>query len=122
MNIDVARTVVVVIVLTLLSGFGDAQGFFHASNIWVKGKFISFEAVKSGIGYIFGTVMYWFALKYLAEIKVISPEIQFAGWFVVAYVGVAILSGKIAQWHVIDQVVALAVFIGFVWLFFRTGG
>lgn len=115
-------TIIIIIVFTLLSGFGDAQGFFHGSRVWANGKFISTEAIKSILGYIFGTVMFWIAIKYIYDVKAVSAEVQTIGWFIVTIIGIAILSGKFLQWQIIDQIIAVLIIIGVGWLLFRTGG
>lgn len=116
------KPIFIVIFLTLLTGYSDAQGFLHASNVWVKGKFVFAEALKSALWVLVALTVYWFALKYLAEIKTVSTEIQTLGWFVVTIVVIAILSGKFLQWQIIDQIVGVLVIIGVGWLLFRTGG
>ena len=121
MNLEVARTVLIILGLTLLSGFGDAQGFFHGSRMWANGKLVSPEAIKSALGFVFGTTSFLIAIKYIYEIKIVSPEIQTISWFVVTMVGIAILSGKFMHWSLIDQVIGIILVIGVLWLLIRTG-
>jgi len=113
--------IILTITFTLLSGFGDAQGFTHASKIWHDHHFDWLEALKSALGFQLGVLMFWLALRYLGQIGVVSVEIQTLLWFGVTIVGVAILSGKFVQWRMLDQFVSLGVLGGVVWLLFRTG-
>ena len=113
---------ILILALTLLSGYADSQGFFHAANIWRDQQVSWSEVGKSGLGFGCGILLYWIALKYLSAAQVTTPEIQALVWFVVTMVGVALLSGKFAQWRIVDQGVAIAVLIGISWLFVRVGG
>jgi hypothetical protein len=64
---------------------------------------------------------YWLAAKYLNEFGVLSPEAQTLIWFGATIVGVAFISRKFLQWQTIDQIIAVVVLLGIVWLLFRTG-
>src|SRR5260221_1404916 len=101
----------IIIGLTLLSGFADAQGFLHAAHIWEGEKIIWSEVIKSAIGFGSGIIVYWIALKYLAT-RVAAPEMQTMLWFGVTIVGVAVASGRFAQWRAIEQVIACGVVLG----------
>jgi hypothetical protein len=114
--------VLLIIVFTVLSGYGDAQGFIHAGKVWQDGQFVWPEAVKSALGFQFGVVTFWVALRYLARYGVVSTEIQTLLWFGVTIIGVAVLSGKFIQWAWVDQLVGVSVLAGVGWLLFRTGG
>ena len=114
--------ILLIIFFTLLSGFGDAQGFLHSSRIWQNGGFVWQEAVKSMSGFLFGIVMFWFGLRWLGQLGVVSAEIQTLLWFGVTIIGVALLSGHFARWERVDQAVAVAVLAGIGWLLFRSGG
>jgi divalent metal cation (Fe/Co/Zn/Cd) transporter len=111
-----------IIIFTLLSGWGDSQGFLHAANIWSEGKLIWVEVIKSALGFGLGMVMFWISIRFLQEFKIISPEIQTIGWFTVTIVGVALLSGKFLHWRHIDQIIGVAILFGIVWLLVRTTG
>ena len=116
------KLVVLIIGLTLLSGFADSQGFLHAAKIWEGQKVIWLEVAKSTIGFAIGIILYWIALKYLKAAQVAAPEVQTMIWFGVTIVGVAVVSGKFTQWRAIDQMVAAGVILGISWLFVRAGG
>jgi hypothetical protein len=122
MDIDKIWAAILVIVFTLVSGFGDSQGFVHSAKVWDSGKLVWQEVVKSSMGYGIGILMYWFAIRYLKQFGIVSPEIQTLGWFVVTIVGVAIFSGEFFKWQVVDRVVSICVLAGVGWLLFRTGG
>jgi hypothetical protein len=113
-------SVMLVIVLTLLCGLGDALGFIHAGRVWQQGEFAWREALKSALGFQFGVAMYWLALRELTRWGVVSPEAQTLVWFGATIVGVAALSGQLLRWHPADQAVALVVLAGIGWLLFRT--
>lgn len=116
------RTWLVIVVLTLLSGIGDAYGFTHASLMWQHGRLVWGELARSAAGFGAGIGLYWFVLKYMIAVGIVSPEIQTIAWFGVTLVGVALISGKFLSWALADQVVAVAVLAGIGWLLVRTGG
>ena len=122
MDINKAGAVILIVVFTLLSGFGDSKGFVLSAKVWESGRLVWQEAVKASIGYGFGILMYWLAIRYLNQFGIVSPEIQTLGWFVVTIVGVAMFSGDFFNWQIVDRVVALCVLVGVGWLLFRTGG
>lgn len=111
-----------IIVLTLLSGLADSQGFIHSAQVWRAGRLIPEELVKSGLGYAIGIGAYWFAIKYLQIVGITSAEVQTLGWFAVTIIGVAIASGQFIQWKPPDQFIAIIVIMGIGLLMFRTGG
>ena len=122
MDINKVGAAILIIVFTLLSGFGDSKGFVLSAKVWESGRLVWQEAVKASIGYGFGILMYWLAIRYLNQFGIVSPEIQTLGWFVVTIVGVAMFSGDFLKWQIIDRVVAICVLAGVGWLLFRTGG
>lgn len=111
-----------VVLFTLLSGFGDAQGFIHSGRVWQSNRFVWPEALKSAVGFQFGAFMFWLALRYLGRFGLFSTEVQTLLWFAVTMVGVAALSGKFAQWQRLDQLLGVALMAGVGWLLIRTGG
>jgi hypothetical protein len=116
------KIVGLILVLTLISGFGDAQGFVHASRLWQGGRLVWPELAKSAAGFGVGIVTFWLSVRYMTQAGVVSTEIQAALWFSMAIIGVAIASGRFLQWQRSDQVVAVVVLLGLGWLVFRTGG
>lgn len=120
MNLSKATTIFLIISLTLLSGFFDARGFFHAAFIWQKGKLVWHELTLSGLNFCLGIISYWVAIKYFKEVGVVFPELQTLIWFVVTIIGVAFLSGQFLHWQKAEQIVALGIILGLGWLSFRT--
>ena len=122
MHTPLLLLVVFIILLTLLSGLADAQGFIHAANAWVNGKIIWPEAITALLGFGAGAVCYILAINFLGQAGVISAEIQTLLWFSVTIVGIAVISGRFLHWQLLDQVIGLIVLCGVAWLLFRTGG
>lgn len=122
MNTHLIFLAVLIILLTLLSGLADAQGFIHAASAWVNGKIIWREALIALLGFGAGAVCYILAINFLKQAGVVSAEIQTLLWFSVAIVGVAVISGKFLHWQLFDQFVGIIVLCGVAWLLFRTGG
>ena len=110
----------VVLILTLLSGWADSQGFVHASTIWVDGRFQIASLARSGVGFAAGIAGYWLALPFLVQVGMIAPELQAALWLAVTLVGVGVTSGAFLGWRSIDQLVAAVVLCGLGWLFTRS--
>ena len=113
---------VLLIALTLISGLADTQGFVHASNVWLNGKLIWPEVIKSALGFGLGIVAYWICIRFLQDFRIISPEIQTVGWFAATIIGMAIFSGKFLHWQIVDQIVGIAVLLGLAWLLVRLAG
>ena len=112
--------IVLIVLFTLLSGLGDAQGFVHAGKVWNQGHFDWIEALKSAAGFQFGVFMYWLAVRQLAFQGVVAPEVQTLFWFVATMVGIGALSGHFVRWPVVDQCAAVCVLLGIGWLMVRT--
>lgn len=110
-----------VIALTIASGFGDSRGFLHASLIWQNGHFVPLELLKSAVGFACGISIYWITLRFAQDFGIVSAEIQTLAWFTVTIIGVALANGEFFAWQSIDKVVAVVVFSGIAWLLFRTG-
>ncbi len=113
--------VLIIIVLTLISGFGDSRGFLHSAKIWQGDKLILKEVAQSALGFLLGIVAYWYALRFLQQIGVVSAEMQTLLWFSVTIVGVAAASGQFVHWGLANQVIAIVVMLGIGILIFRTG-
>jgi hypothetical protein len=103
-------------VLTVLSGVGDTYGFVHAAGLWNRGVIVGSELARSAAGFAVGIASYWLVVRYLEALRVQSPTLQTLGWFAVTIVGVAIVSGDIAGWSLINKVIAVAIVIGVAWL------
>lgn len=119
MSVNRIILIALVILITLISGWGDAQGFVHASKIWEGRKIVRQEVYKSALGFGVGIGMYWISLRFIQNLKILSPEVQTISWFSVTMVGVALLSGQFLHWRRTDQIVAVAVLFGIAWLLVR---
>lgn len=122
MSLAQAKLLAIITGITLISGVADAQGFIHAANIWQADKLAWHELGKSALGFSVGIGMYWFSLKYMKALGVVTPEVQTIVWFGVTLVGVALVSGKVFAWPLLEQTVAVGVLLGIGWLLLRTGG
>jgi hypothetical protein len=120
MDASVTTSIVLIVLLTVLCGIGDAQGFIHAGKVWQDGRFEWAHALKSAAGFQVGVVTYWFVLRQLAIHGVVAVEVQTLFWFVATIIGVALLSGQALRWPLIDQAVAGCVLAGVGWLMYRT--
>lgn len=114
------ETIFFIVLFTLLSGAGDAQGFLYAGKVWNDGQFQWLMALKSAVGFQFGVIMYWLALRHLLASGVVAVEVQTLFWFGATIIGVALLGGQFLRWPWVDQLAALAVLSGIGWLMFRT--
>lgn len=113
-------SVLLIASLTILCGIGDAQGFIHAGKVWQGERFDWAHALKSAAGFQVGVVTYWIVLRQLATHGVVAVEVQTLFWFVATIIGVALLSGQVLHWPLIDQAVAGCVLAGVGWLMYRT--
>lgn len=112
--------IVIVIILTLLSGYSDSRGFLYASNIWNNGHLVLDKLAKSAAGFGFGIFCYWIVLRYLKELNIaVSTEVQTLGWFSVTMLGVALSNGEIFKWPLVDRLVSVIILTGLAWLLFR---
>lgn len=68
-------TALLILVLTLLSGFGDAQGFLHSARVWAQGKPVWEEVMKATLGYILGILMYWLAIPSCTQGKPVLESV-----------------------------------------------
>lgn len=119
---ELVKNWILIIGLTLLTGYGDSRGFVHAARIWKNGHVVWDEILQSGFGFGLGIVTYWIAIKFLKEVGVSSAEMQTLIWFGVTIIGVAISSGEFARWKYVEQTVAVAVLLGIGWLLIKTSG
>jgi hypothetical protein len=114
------KEIALIAVFTVLSGIGDALGFVNAAKVWHGAQFQWLAAAKSALGFQFGVLMYWFALRELQAHGVVAVEVQTLFWFGATIVGVALISGQFLRWPAADQLAAAAVLGGIGWLMFRT--
>jgi hypothetical protein len=119
---DQVRLWLIIIVITVLSGIADSQGFVHAAKVWANDKLVWGEVGKSALGFAIGISLYWMVIKYMNAAGIAAPEIQTLVWFSITILGVAIISRNFFRWQTIDQIVGAAVLAGVAWLMVRTGG
>jgi len=117
-----AQPTIIILILTLISGFCDSLGFAHAARMWQGGTLILHEALRSASGFAAGITIYWITVRYLNQAGIVDVEVQTLLWFGTTLIGVAVLSGRFLHWRPIDQAVALAVLAGIGWLLLRTEG
>lgn len=110
------------VTLTLFSGLCDAQGFVYASRMWRDEMLVKTTAAKAGLWFLAGITFYFFSMRYLQQVGIVSPELQTLFWFAVTIIGVAVVNGRFVQWSGADRIVALLVLGGIGWLLLRTGG
>jgi len=115
------RIGLLILVFTLISGVGDAQGFVGASQMWNGKEVVWRELIRSSIGFAVGAVGFWFAVQYMREVGVVATEVQTLCWFGVTIAGVALLSRTFTRWQTSDQAVGVAVLVGIGWLMYRVG-
>lgn len=121
MNIHQVLIIALIVVLTLISGLADAQGFLHAANTWNNGTIVWSEGIKALSGFITGAVSYILVINYLKQVGIVVPELQTMIWFIVAMLSVAIVSGKFLQWQRIDQGIAVIAIVCVGWLVIHHG-
>ena len=121
-DLERVKVVVLIVAVTLVSGVADARGFIHASKIWQDDRLVWSELGKSAIGFLAGIAAYWLSLRYMKALGVMTPEIQTLIWFGVTMIGVAVISGRVLRWPLLDQGVAVAVLVGLGWLIYRSPG
>jgi hypothetical protein len=108
--------------LTIITGIADSQGFIHSSFVWKKGRFIWEEAGKAIFAFGIGILFYWLSIKYMQQVGIKSAEIQTTIWFAATIIGVALVSGKLVHWNLFDQILSGLILFGIGFLIFRTGG
>ena len=121
MNFHQVLIISLILILTLVSGLADAQGFLHAASTWENGKIVWFEGIKALSGFITGAVSYILVINYLKQVGIVVPELQTMIWFIVAMLSIAIVSGKFLQWQRIDQGIAVIAIVCIGWLVIHHG-
>jgi hypothetical protein len=111
---------VVVAVLTVVSGLLDARGFVYAARVWPAGQFDLKMAVASMAAFAGGISAYIVAVKFMQNAGIVGVALQSGIWFVVTAVGIAAMDGTLMQWTRAQQGVGLAVAIALGWLISTT--
>ena len=112
---------ILVLVITVVSGIADGQGFVFAARIWHEGRIVPGALARAIAGFAIGISLYIVGLRYQTELGIRAPEVQTVSWFAVTLLSVAIVSGRFAAWRTVDQLVGVAVLVGVAWLLVRTG-
>lgn len=116
------QSLLIIIVLTIITGFTDARGFMHASSMWDERGLVPAVALKAVTYFAIGIPTYMLTLYFLRRQGVVVAELQVMFWFMVTVVGVGVMSGRFLTWGTIDRVVAGMVVAGMIWLVVRVGG
>jgi hypothetical protein len=111
---------VLVLVLVVLSGIMDAQGFVHAARSWPDGQLDWKQAGISLLAFFAGISLYIASVRFMHALGLHAVALQTAIWFVVTAVGIAALDGTLTQWTRLQQAVAVAVVAGLAWLIATT--
>lgn len=112
---------IIIILLTLVSGFADAQGALWASRVWDNNRLNGDALWRATLSFAVGIGLYFIMVRFLRNVGIVSPEIQTAIYMLVMIIAVALVSRQFFTWQTIDQAVAVAVVAGVVWLAVRTG-
>lgn len=122
MTLDKVVNILIIVVLTILSGLGDANGFSHAAKMWNKEGLVLPEFAKAAVGFTFGIATYMISIRYFQRFGIVTPEMQTIGWIVVTTIGVAIIGGRFTHWQTVDQVLSISIIIGLCIVILRTNG
>ena len=91
-------TTLIIIILAIIGGLAESQGYVHASKVWDKGKLVWNQVVISSFGYVIGTILLFVVIRFLQDAKIFSAELQTIIWFAATMLGVALVSGKFFSW------------------------
>lgn len=122
MSPDKLFSAFMIVVLTLISGFADAQGALWAAKIWDNDRLNTDALLRATLGFGVGIGVYFLTIRFLRNVGIVSPEIQTTLYMLVMIVTVALVNRDFFRWQTVDQAVALALVGGVVWLAVRTGG
>ena len=113
------RLTIIAFTLLAISGVCDSLGFTYAARIWHDNLIQWRELAWSACGFAAGITIYWFTIRYISELGIVSAELQTLIWFGTTLIGVAVLNGRFLQWRSSDQAVAMLVLAGIAWLLVR---
>jgi hypothetical protein len=105
-----------VLVLTVTSGFMDARGFVYAGRAWPGGSLDWAAVAQSLVAFFAGISLYIGAVRFMQAMGLQAVSLQSGVWFVATAIGIAALDGSVAQWSRPQQAVALGVMAGLAWL------
>jgi hypothetical protein len=111
---------VVVSLLTIVSGLLDARGFLYASRAWPGGHLDMKMGLTSLVSFAGGVSVYVLAVKFMQNAGIHGVALQSGIWFVVTAVGIAAMDGTLLQWTRTQQIVGVSVAIALGWLITTT--
>ncbi len=120
MPLDRLFSILAIIGLTLASGLADAQGAIWASRIWDNNRFNLDALLRASLGFAVGVGLFFITIRFFRQVGIVSPEIQTAIYLGGMLISVALFSRTFFRWSPVDQVVALIVLAGIIWLAVRT--
>lgn len=110
----------VVGLLTIVSGLLDARGFVYAARAWPGGHLDTKVGLLSLLSFAGGLTAYIVAVKFMQNAGIQGVALQSGIWFVVTAVGIALMDGSIVNWSRTQQVVGVAVAVALCWLIATT--
>ena len=111
---------VVVGLLTLVSGLLDARGFVYAARAWPAGQLDLKMGLASLGSFAGGVTVYIVAIKFMQNAGIRGVALQSGIWFVVTAIGIAAMDGTLLQWTRTQQLVGVAVALALGWLISTT--
>jgi hypothetical protein len=111
---------VLVGLLTIISGLLDARGFVYASRAWPSGHLDGKTGLASLACFVGGLSAYILAVRFMQNAGISGVALQSGIWFVVTAVGIAAMDGTLLQWTRTQQAVGVAVGIALCWLISTT--
>jgi hypothetical protein len=116
MALDTVLAFSAVLVLCVLSGLADSQGFVHASEIW-RDEGVSWASLgRSSLGFVVGMTAYWISIRFMNRVGLATADLQYVVWFFITLIGVGIATGSLRRWTGIDVAVGVVVVAGLCWL------
>jgi hypothetical protein len=116
MALDTVAALSAVLVLCVISGLADSQGFVHASDVWRDAGVSWTSLARSSLGFAVGIASYWVSIRFMNRIGLATADLQFLVWFLTTLVGVAVATGSVRRWTGVDLVVGAVVIAGLCWL------
>ncbi len=105
-----------VLVLCVISGLADSQGFVHAADVW-RDEGVSWPSLgRSSLGFVVGMSSYWISIRFMNRVGLATADLQYLVWFLITLIGVGIATGSIRRWSGVDVAVGVMVVAGLCWL------
>ena len=114
------RTVALLVVFTVLTGYADSQGFVHAAKVWDGSQVAWRHVLLSAAGFAVGVVAYWIVVRFAGQLGVRSASLQTMGWFAVTIAAVVLTDPGHHRWQLVDTATAAVVVGGLGLLLYRT--